>query len=165
MSATVASSPAISWAAVDERAQPVFPGAERDASGDAAVCVDRPRRRAPEGHDGASLVAGGFEGDGCLGQLQLVDADYRTQFRPRDLSVAGHEGEQEVSVVPLHDQSLDHARGRQVHESGRLVEGARRGTFEKLDLDTARVGVGLHAVAPVHCCPASLRRSAWIVSR
>ncbi len=77
----------------DKSAQPVLTGAHRNASAnDSFVDVDGPRCGASEGSDRAALVSGCLKCNTRFGQLQLVDADDRAQFRPRDLSVARYKG-------------------------------------------------------------------------
>ncbi len=120
--------------------------AHRDPPPDnAQIGEDRPRGRGAERGDRAALIPGRLQSDRRLWQLQLVDPDRGTQLRPGELPVAGHEREDEASVVFLDHKRLDDVRRRYAEQLGGLRKRAGSRSRNDVDRDAAARGIRQHA--------------------
>ena len=90
-----------------EQAVPRATGAERHAPRDGRVGDHRPRGRRAERHDRATLESGRGERLLRLRQLNLVDAEQRPYFRPRQLPPSRDEREYVAVVALLQYERLD----------------------------------------------------------
>jgi len=121
----------------------VLARAHRDEPPDhSGVGIHGPGGRRAQRRDRAALVAGRLQRELGRGQLQLVDTDERPKLRPRDLPVAGNQGEEERAVAALDDERFHDVCRRDAEQRRGLLERVRPHPFDEFDLQPAGRRVG-----------------------